>query len=132
MSKLDHIVSNNIKNKDQCNDAIYYKPEFDGKFSLSRGNKDPLWVVNFSLREDKKNKTTIISGLTCLWDIRDTNSMINWRHTKPYKLKMCSNKLEYSTATGQYFTTRDGKVPLFMSEFSISKIILRLFHVDND
>ena len=33
MNKLDHVVTNNIKNKDQCNEAIEYEPKFDSKFS---------------------------------------------------------------------------------------------------
>ena len=33
MNKLDHVVKNNIKNKDQCNDSIEYEPQFDDKFS---------------------------------------------------------------------------------------------------
>ena len=27
MNKLDHVVTNNIKNKDQCNEAIEYEPK---------------------------------------------------------------------------------------------------------
>ena len=42
INKLDHLVTNNIKNKDQCNDAIGYEPKFDSKFSLSIGTKYPL------------------------------------------------------------------------------------------
>ena len=37
-NKLDYVVTNNITNKDQCNDGIEYDPKFDGKLSLSRGN----------------------------------------------------------------------------------------------
>ena len=46
MNILDFIVKNNLRNKNQCNDAISYEPEFDGKFSLSSGPyMDPLTVV---------------------------------------------------------------------------------------
>ena len=39
---LYHIVMNNIKNKNQCDDAIEYEPKFYNKFSLSSGpNRDP-------------------------------------------------------------------------------------------
>ena len=83
MTKLYHVVTNNINNKDQCNDAIEYEPKFDNKFSLSSGNKDLLLVVTVSLQGGKKHRTTIISSLTCLWYIRDNNIMIKFRHNKP-------------------------------------------------
>ena len=40
-----------------------------------------------------------------VWDSGDTDIMIKRLHTKPYNLKMLSNKLEYSISTGVYFTT---------------------------
>ena len=43
--KLDHVVTNNVKNKYQCNYAIEYEPIFDSRFSLSGGTKEPLPVV---------------------------------------------------------------------------------------
>ena len=49
MNKLDHVVKSNINNKDQCNVAIEYEPDFDSKFSLSSGTKDPLPVVTVRL-----------------------------------------------------------------------------------
>ena len=45
---------------------------------------------------------------------------------------MGSNKVEYSTAAGVYFTTYDVKVPFCMPEFSISKIINHRFHFNNN
>ena len=45
---------------------------------------------------------------------------------------MRSNKVEYSTAVGMYYTTHDAKVPFCMPEFSSSKIINHCFHVDNN
>ena len=45
---------------------------------------------------------------------------------------MCSNKLEYSTATGSYCTMHVVKVPFCMPEFSISKIIFHRFYVYNE
>ena len=36
----------------------------------------------------------MIAGLTCLWDRGATESMINRKHTKYYKRKMQSNKVE--------------------------------------
>ena len=81
-NKLYYVVKNVIKNKDQHKDAIEYKPKFDSKFSLSSKNKEPLPVVTVSLLECKKYREAIISGLTCLWYIWDTNSMIKRWHTK--------------------------------------------------
>ena len=66
MYKLDHVVTNNINIKYQCNDAIGYDLKFDNKFSLSSGTKDPLPVVTVSLRGGKKHRATIIYDLTCL------------------------------------------------------------------
>ena len=74
---------------------------------------------------------TMISGLTCLWDSRATNSMINIKHTKYYEHNMRSIKLEYSTSIGLYYTTHGVKITLFIREFSISKIIDHRFHVND-
>ena len=71
------------------------------------------------------------AGLKYLWDSGATDSMIKIRHTKYYELKIWSNKVEYSTATGFYCTAHDVKVPLFVPELSRSKIIHHLFHVNN-
>ena len=45
---------------------------------------------------------------------------------------MFSNKMEYSTAKGPYCMTHNVKVPFWMTEFSISKIILHPCHVENN
>ena len=129
-----HIVTDNLKNyKDQSNEAIKSDPTFDNSsFNLSRGTSDPLPVVTVSLRGGKKHGATIVAGITCLWDSGATNIMIKRRHTKHYERNMTSNKVEYITAAGMYCTTHDIKVPFFMPEFSRSKIINHLFHVDND
>ena len=67
MNKLYHAVTNNIKNKYQCNDAIYHQPKCDSKFSLSSdSNRYPLTVVTVTLGGGKKNRANIIFGLTCL------------------------------------------------------------------
>ena len=58
--------------------------------------------------------------------------MIKRQHTKPYKRKMRSNKVECSTSSGPYCTTHDVKVPLCMLEFYSSKIISHHFHIDNN
>ena len=53
-------------------------------------------------------------------------------HTKPYKLNMCYNKVEYSTSTGPYFKTHDAKVTFCMPYFSSSNTILHRFHIDKN
>ena len=109
--KFYHMVTNNINNKYQRNDAIEYEPKFDSKFSLSSGTKYPLPVVSVSFRGGRNKGQILISGLTCLWYIGANNIMIKRRHTKPYDRKMCSNKVEYSTSVGTYYTTHDSKLP---------------------
>ena len=83
MKKLDRVVTNNIKNKYQCNDAIEYDPKF--------GSKNPLPVVTVSFLGDKKQRMDTISILTCLWDSRATDIIIIRQHYKPYEQKMRSN-----------------------------------------
>ena len=112
MKKLDHVVTNNINNKNQCNYTIEYDPKFDSKSSLSSGTKDPLPVVSVSILGDKKKRVTIISSLPSMFYIRSTNCMIKSQHTKPYKFKMHSNNVEYRTCTGKYCTTHDFKVEI--------------------
>ena len=58
--------------------------------------------------------------------------MIKRRHTKPYDRKMCSNKVEYSTSVGTYYTTHDSKLPFCMPEFSIRNIIPHRFNADSN
>ena len=129
MNKLYHAMTNNIKNKDQHNDAIEYDPKFDSKFSLSSGTKDPLPEVNVSLLGGKKHRVTIIDVLTCLWDSVSNNITIKRLHTKPYGRNMNSNKVECSTSSGQYCTTHDIKMTFFMNEFSRSNTISHRFHI---
>ena len=89
-------------------------------------------VVTVSLREGKKNTSTINAGLTFLWYIRSTDSMVMRKHTITYERRMCYNGYEYSTASGAYCTTYNANVPFFMPWFSIIKIIVYLFCVDNN
>ena len=88
-------MENNIKNKYQHNDAIEYDPKFDNKFSLSRKNKDPISVVTVSLIGGKKQSVAIITGLTCLWYSRATNSITKRENIEDYKCKIYSKKVEY-------------------------------------
>ena len=37
-----------------------------------------------SIQVDKKNRATVNSGQTCLWDSGATDSMIKRKHTEPY------------------------------------------------
>ena len=90
---LDHIVTDNTrKNKNHHRDAIENDPNFDSKFSLYRGIKDPLPVVNASLRGGKKQMEMMISVSTCLWGSGATNSMIKIKYTRKYKCIIRSNK----------------------------------------
>ena len=45
---------------------------------------------------------------------------------------MSYTKVEYSNASGTYCTTQNLKMPLYIPEFYIRKIILQQFHVDNN
>ena len=74
----------NLKNyKDHSNEAIHSEPKFGpSSFNLSSGTRDPLPVVIVSLRGGNKHISTVVSGLTCLWDSGATNIMINRKHTK--------------------------------------------------
>ena len=101
----------NIKDYNyQYNDAIDNEPTLDNSsFNLSRGTRYPLTVVTVSLQGGKKHRATVVAGITCLWDSGATKSMIKRRHTKHYECKMRSNRVEYSTDAGVYYTTHDFK-----------------------
>ena len=53
MNTLDHVVTNNISNKNQYNEDIEYDPKFDNKFSLSSRIKDLFPVVTVSFIQGK-------------------------------------------------------------------------------
>ena len=118
-------------NKNQRNDVIENEPKFDNTFNLSRGTKDPLLVVNFILWEGNKQRSSTVTGLTCLWGSGATNSMIKIKHTKYYERNMVSNKLEYSTSAGLYCMMHDIKVPFCMPKLSSSNITEHRSHVNN-
>ena len=44
----------------------------------------PLPLLTVSLLGVKKHGSTIVAGLTCLWNIGATNSTIKRRHNKNY------------------------------------------------
>ena len=77
---------------------------------FSSGNKNPLPVVTVSLWRSNKQMETIIARLKHMWGVRATNIMIKRRNPKPNKCKICSNKVEYSTSAGPYYTMRGAKV----------------------
>ena len=58
--------------------------------------------------------------------------MIERLNTKPYERNIRSNKVEYSTVSELYCMTHDFKVPFFMPDLSIRKIIFHRFRVDNN
>ena len=76
---------------------------------------DPLPVVAVNLRGGKKNRTTIISGLTCLWDRGATNCTIKRKRAKPYKIRIVYNKVEHTTSAGPFYTTHETEVPFSMT-----------------
>ena len=106
-------MTDNLNNyNDQSNETINSEPTFDhSSFNLSSGTSESLPVVTVSLQGGKINRETIVAGLTCLWDIRATESMIKRRHTNHYERKMRSNIVEYRTVDGVCCTTHDVKVP---------------------
>ena len=89
-------------------------------------------VIPISLVGGKKNRATIIVGLTFLWYRESTDRMINRQHPKPYKHIILANKVEYSTSTGLYCTNHNIKVPFLIPGLSIIKIILHSFYGDNN
>ena len=103
----------NLKNfKDQSNEAINSDPKMNtSSFNLFSGTSDPLPVVTVSLRGGKKHRSTTVSGLTFVWYIGVTNSMIKRQLSKYYERKMSSNKVNFSTAAGMYCTNHDVKAP---------------------
>ena len=109
------MVTDNIrKNKNQHNYSIENEPDFDHKFSLSRRTKDLLPVVTVRIREGKKQREKMIEVLTCLLDSGATDIMIEIKHDKHYEHRMRSNKVEYITASGTYYTMHNFKGPFCM------------------
>ena len=95
MNKLYHVVTNNINNKNQCDDAIKYELDFDNKLILFSGtNGNLMQVVTVRLIVGKKHREMIIYSLPYLWDIGATTSTVKRQYNKPYKRKMNSNKAE--------------------------------------
>ena len=129
-----HVVTYTLNNyKDQSNEAINSELIFyTSSFNLSSGTSDPLPVVTVSLQGGKKHISMTVSGITCFRDSGATYSIIKRIHNKHYERKMRSNKVDYSTATSLHCTTHDVKVPFFIPEFYISKIINYRFQVDNN
>ena len=134
MNILYHVVTNNLNNnKYQSNESINSDLKFDtSNFNLSSVNSNPLPVVTISLRGGNKHRAMTVASIICLWDSESTDSIIKRQHTNHYERKIRSNKVDYSTADGMYCTTHYVKVPFCMPEFSISKIINRLFHIESN
>ena len=91
-------MTDNLKNYNyQSNESIDNEPIFyNSSFSLCSGTNDPVPVVTVSLQVGKKNRGTVVAGITCLWDSGCTESMIKIQHTKHYERKIWSNRVEYS------------------------------------
>ena len=108
----------------QGNDVVAYEMIFYSTFNLYSCTPEyPLPVLTVNIREGKKSRATVVSGLTFMWDISATNSIRKRKNIKPYKLNMHSNKVECNKSAGLYCTTHDVKFPFFMPEFFSSKII---------
>ena len=123
-------MSTNI-NYNQVNGVIENELKFDSSNSLANNPvKYPLPIVNLILRDGKKSRQNLKSGLTRLWDSGATNSMINCKHINPYRSKRRGKKVKYSTVDGPYTTIHDVKVPFSMTDFSIRKFITHYFHID--
>ena len=58
--------------------------------------------------------------------------MVKMRHTKPYRGKIRSSNVEYSTSSGPYYNTYTINVKFCIPEFSSSNIISNCFQVDNN
>ena len=71
--------------------------------------------IKLGIQEIRK-RAMMISGLTCLWDIRATKIMIQRKHINNYERRIQYNKSEYSASTGLYCTAEDFKVKFFMPE----------------
>ena len=93
--------------------------------------KEHLPVFSISLRLGRKSRSTILAGITCLWDRYAINIIIKNKHNKPYKRKLYLNRVEYSTSLEPNCTTHDVKVPFCMLEFYIINIISYLLHNHN-
>ena len=130
INKLDHVVSTNIDHI-QVNDVIYNELKFDSSNSLSNNPvKDTLPIVTIILIGGKHYRNNLNSVITCLWDSRDTGSMINLKHINPYNPKLRSYKVDYIIYFGPYRTTHDVKVPFIMPDFPIRKTITHRVHID--
>ena len=108
-------MTNNLRNKNQCNYAIAYEPIFHNIFSLSSDPPmDTLPVVNANLRGGKKNRATMNTSLVCLLDSRLTDIVIKRKHTGTYGIRMRSTKVGHSTAAGTHYRIHDVKFPYYV------------------
>ena len=73
--------------------------------------------MTISLREGKKSRKDLVSGLILLWSSRSSDIMIKRKHMKHYESKLISNRVKYITAASPYYTTHDMKILLIMTVF---------------
>ena len=86
-------MTNNIKNKNQYDDAIEYEPKLDNIFYLYSGpNRDPLTVVTLRLGGGKTHRATIVASLTCIRYSVFTNSMIKRQKINPKRARYVPKK----------------------------------------
>ena len=116
-------MSNYIKNN-KVNEIINNGLKFySANNSVNNTVEHPFTIVTIRLRGSKKSKQTLKPGLICLWDSGATDIMLKFKHIKPYKSKLRSKTVEYSTDFGPYITTHGVKDPFSISEFSRIKTI---------
>ena len=122
-NRPDHAVSTNIKKTNKVNSIVDNEMKFDSINSLDNNPvKELPQIVNIRHIGGKNSIQSIILGLTCLWENGYTYRMINLDNINPYKSKLRSTKVYYSTVAGSYKTTHDMKVPISMPDFSSRKI----------
>ena len=123
-------MDSNLKELNQLNDFMEHEQKFDSISELYIcKTMYPLPLATVSLWWGNSYRSTIVSGMTYIWDSGATNIMIKSKHNNIYERRIRSNKVKYSTDAGLYVTAHDVKLPFWMPEFSGSKIILHLFHV---
>ena len=66
MNRLDHVVTENLKNyKEQSNEAINSEPTFDtSNFHFYSGTSNPLPVVTVSIQGGNKHRATTVADIT--------------------------------------------------------------------
>ena len=70
--------------------------------------------------------------LTFIWYSCYLDNVIKKKCVKPFKAKVCPDKLYNGTAIGMYFTSQHVKINFYITYIYCSKIITHHFHVDSN